>query len=61
MRYKINIQNFAIPENPGTSSSSTGTIKFGSDSPTKYYFGNKEVDKIYIGNILLYKKESAPT
>lgn len=61
MRYKINIQNFAIPENPGTSSSSTGTIKFGSATPTKYYLGSKEVDKIYIGNILLYKKASVPT
>ena len=56
MRYNLNIQNFAIPENPGTSSSSTGTIKFGSTAPTKYYLGNKAVDRIYMGNILLYKK-----
>ena len=56
MRYKLNIQGFAIPENPGTSSSSTGTIKFGSTAPTKYYLGNKAVDRIYIGTVLLYKK-----
>lgn len=34
----------------------TGTIKFGSAAPTKYYLGNKEVDRIYIGTVLLYKK-----
>lgn len=56
MRYKINIQNFAIPENPGTSSSTTGTIKFGTAAPTKYYLGNKAVDRIYMGTVLLYKK-----
>lgn len=56
MRYKLNIQNFAIPENPGTSSSSTGTIKFGSAAPTKYYLGNKAIDRIYMGTVLLYKK-----
>lgn len=54
-----NIGNITLTSKQATPS--TGTIKFGSDSPTKYYFGNKEVDKIYIGNILLYKKESAPT
>lgn len=34
----------------------TGTIKFGSAAPTKYYLGNKEVDRIYMGTVLLYKK-----
>lgn len=34
----------------------TGTIKFGSTAPTKYYFGNKAVDRIYMGTVLLYKK-----
>lgn len=35
---------------------STGTIKFGSTAPTKYYLGNKAVDRIYMGTVLLYKK-----
>lgn len=35
---------------------STGTIKFGSAAPTKYYLGNKAVDRIYMGTVLLYKK-----
>ncbi len=34
----------------------TGTIKFGSTAPTKYYLGNKAVDRIYMGTVLLYKK-----
>lgn len=34
----------------------TGTIKFGSAAPTKYYLGNKAVDRIYMGTVLLYKK-----
>lgn len=34
----------------------TGTIKFGTAAPTKYYLGNKAVDRIYMGTVLLYKK-----
>lgn len=34
----------------------TGTIKFGSANPTKYYLENKAVDRIYMGTVLLYKK-----
>lgn len=34
----------------------TGTIKFGTVAPTKYYLGNKAVDRIYMGTVLLYKK-----
>lgn len=34
----------------------TGTIKFGSNAPTKYYLGDKAVDRIYMGTVLLYKK-----
>lgn len=34
----------------------TGTVKFGTTAPTKYYLGNKEVDRIYMGTVLLYKK-----
>lgn len=34
----------------------TGTVKFGSAAPTKYYLGNKAVDRIYMGTVLLYKK-----
>ena len=38
------------------STPTTGTIKFGSANPTKYYLGNKAVDRIYMGTVLLYKK-----
>ena len=34
----------------------TGTVKFGTVAPTKYYLGNKAVDRIYMGTVLLYKK-----
>lgn len=34
----------------------TGTVKFGTTAPTKYYLGNKAVDRIYMGTVLLYKK-----
>lgn len=34
----------------------TGTVKFGTSAPTKYYLGNKAVDRIYMGTTLLYKK-----
>lgn len=34
----------------------TGTVKFGTTAPTKYYLGSKAVDRIYMGTVLLYKK-----
>lgn len=39
---------------------SIGTIKFGSTAPTKYYLGNKAVDRIYMGNIIVYQKQLLP-
>lgn len=38
----------------------TGTIKFGSTAPTKYYLGNKAVDRLYMGNIIIYQKKILP-
>ena len=48
------IENVAYTTRANTPT--TGTVKFGTTAPTKYYLGNKAVDRIYIGTVLLYKK-----